>query len=375
MNPNNIVLLEFDSKLNSIDKDKKLSDGLSVVVQIGDTLWVANDETVSLERLTLSEAGSTGEDVHGRKHTQFSLNDYLRLPVPPTSNPDEIEEADLEGLAYDDGYLWLVGSHSLKRTKPKLKGDTEKDQKRLAEVESDGNRYLLARIPIEESGGTYVLAKKTKLNGEQRTAAQLDGGKHSNELMKALAKDEHLESFFAIPSKDNGFDIEGLAVAEGHVFIGLRGPVLRGWTVILEVLPEEDKNDPTKLKLKPIGSDDRPYRKHFLQLDGLGIRDLCVQGDDLLILAGPTMNLDGPVAVFLWSNGAKQKEEAIVSADDLKRLFDIPYGKGVDHAEGMVLLTPPDGGKPHSILVVYDSVAKNRQFGENTLAVDVFQLP
>ena len=29
----------------------KLRDALSAVVQIGDTLWVANDETTSLERL------------------------------------------------------------------------------------------------------------------------------------------------------------------------------------------------------------------------------------------------------------------------------------------------------------------------------------
>lgn len=373
MNPTNIILLEFDSKLN--DKDKKLSNGLSVVVQIGDTLWVANDETISLERLTLTKAGSTGEYVYGGEHTQFSLNDYLHLPVPPTAAPEALVEADLEGLAYEDGYLWLVGSHSLKRKKPKLEEGSEKARKYLAKVSGDGNRYLLARIPIEESNGTYVLAKKVKDKGKNRTAAQLHGDDKGNDLMEALAKDKHLEPFLAIPSKDNGFDIEGLAVAGGHLFIGLRGPVLRGWTVILEVAPEENKKDPATLELKPIGSDDRPYRKHFLQLGGLGIRDLCVLGDDLLILAGPTMDLDGPVVVFRWPNGARPKEEAIVSASDLERLLDIPYGQGVDHAEGMVLLTPPNSGKPYSILVVYDAASVNRQFGENTLAADVFRLP
>ncbi|MNG03413.1 hypothetical protein D3C84_864920 [compost metagenome] len=35
------------------------------------------------------------------------------------------------------------------------------------------------------------------------------------------------------------------------------------------------------------------YRKHFFALNGLGFRDLCTSGDDLLILAGPTMDLDG----------------------------------------------------------------------------------
>ena len=290
MNPTNIVLLEFNSQLNRLVKDKKLSDGLSVVVQIGRTLWVANDETISLERLTLAEAGSTGEYVYGREHAQFSLNDYLRLPVPPTSDPKDLEEADLEGLAYEDGYLWLVGSHSLKRKQPKPDEGFDKSSKRLAKVEGDGNRYLLARIPVEENGETYVLTKKAKEKGKKRTAAQLHGDEKGNELMDALGKDEHLGPFLAIPGKDNGFDIEGLAVADGHLFIGLRGPVLRGWAVILEVVPEEDKNDPATLRLKPIGPHGRPYRKHFLQLGGLGVRDLCVQGDDLLILAGPTMD-------------------------------------------------------------------------------------
>ncbi len=374
MNPTNTVLLEFDPKLNIIGKDKNLSQGLSVVVQIGDTLWVANDETISLERFTLTDTSGTGGYDYGKEHTQFSLDDYIRLPVPPTSDPKELEEIDLEGLAFEDGYLWLVASHSLKRKKPKLEDNIEKDRKRLATVESDGNRYLLARIPIDESDGTYSLAKKTKVNGEKHSAAQLEGDKHGKELMDALAKDKHLQPFFAIPGKDNGFDIEGLAVTNGHLFIGLRGPVLRGWAIILEVVPEEDKDDSTTLKLKTIGPDHRSYRKHFLQLEGLGVRDLCVQDDDLLILAGPTMDLDGPVVVFRWPNGAKPQGESIIPRDKLERLFDIPYGQGVDHAEGIVLLTPPAGGKSHSILVVYDSAATSRQIGENTMVADVFML-
>lgn len=372
MNPIHTVRLEFDPKLNTIDKDKKRSQGLSVVMQIGDTLWVANDETISLERFTLTDTSGAGRYDCGKEHRQFSLDDYIRLPVPPTSDPEIIEEVDLEGLAFEDGYLWLIASHSLKRKKPKLKDDLEKNRKRLATVESDGNRYLLARIPVEESDGGYRLVKKSKQNGEKQSAAQLEGGKRRNTLMDELAKDEHLQPFFAIPGKDNGFDIEGLAVANGHLFIGLRGPVLRGWAIILEVVPEPDKDDSTLLKLKAIGPDRRSYRKHFLQLGGLGVRDLCVHGDDLLILAGPTMDIDGPVTIFRWPNGTKPPEEAIVPGDKLERLCDIPYGQGDDHAEGMTLLTSAAGGKPDSVLIVYDSAAPSRLIGENTMIADVF---
>lgn len=375
MNPTHTVLLEFDPHLNTIAEGKKRSQGLSVVVQLGDSLWVANDETITLERFTLTASTGAGGYTGGKRHAQFSLNDYLQLPVSPTTDPEELAEIDLEGLAYENGYLWLVGSHSLKRKQAKCAGDTEKDMKRLAKVESDGNRYLLARVPVEDKEGSFTLAKNTQWNGNELTAAQLDGGKHSNDLMEALAQDNHLQPFFALPGKDNGFDIEGLAVADGHLFIGLRGPVLRGWAIILEVVPKEDKKDSARLKLKPIGPDGSLYRKHFLQLDGLGLRDLCVQGNDLLILAGPTMVLDGPVVVYRWLNGAKPAAESLVSSDQLQRLFEIPYGQGDDHAEGMALLTTPDANQADSILVVYDSAASNRQIGQNTMLADVFSLP
>jgi len=126
----------------------------------------------------------------------------------------------------------------------------------------------------------------------------LDGDATGNELTRALSQDEHLQPFLEIPGKDNGFDIEGLAVANGRILLGLRGPVLRGWAVILEVELRENKQDPSILKLKNIGPADQPYRKHFVDLGGLGIRDLCIHGNDLLILAGPTMDLDGPVTIF-----------------------------------------------------------------------------
>ena len=44
--PNRNRFLEFDPDLNKLRKGKKLWDGLSAVVQIGDTLWVANDEAL-----------------------------------------------------------------------------------------------------------------------------------------------------------------------------------------------------------------------------------------------------------------------------------------------------------------------------------------
>jgi hypothetical protein len=52
MNTKGTALLDFKQKFN-LSKKKKLRDGLSSVVLIGNTLWVTNDEMISLERLTM----------------------------------------------------------------------------------------------------------------------------------------------------------------------------------------------------------------------------------------------------------------------------------------------------------------------------------
>ena len=217
--------------------------------------------------------------------------------------------------------------------------------------------------------------------GTRRTkcrAAQLRGSDQGNDLTKALAHDEHLRSFLAIPGKDNGFDIEGLAVAGERLFLGLRGPVLRGWTVILEVEPKARADDPTTLQLKKIGPGGRRYRKHFLQLGGLGVRDLCVDGPDLLILAGPTMDLDGPVTVFRWRHGVRSSVERVVFSNQVPPIMQLPFGVGTDagrdHAEGMTVCSP-DGGATRAVMVVYDSASDGRKREAGTVEADLFALP
>jgi hypothetical protein len=177
-----------------------------VVVQIGNTLWVTNDETISLERLTYQGVCSEGVLRYG-SHTQFSLDKIIELPVPPATDPKDTEEADVEGLDYDkpNHYLWVVGSHSLKRKKADEDEGIEENFKRLSDVSGDGNRFLLARIPIVEAQGTYTLTPEVWQDGERRTAAKLRGDDTGDELTKALAQDKHVRKFLAIPGKDNGF--------------------------------------------------------------------------------------------------------------------------------------------------------------------------
>ncbi|MDD2047598.1 DUF3616 domain-containing protein [Pseudomonas putida] len=343
-----------------------LRDGLSVVQRIGDSLWLANDETTSLERLTIQDA-APGERVICDQHQSFPLMTYLDLPLA-----EEDAEIDIEGLAYagDSGYLWVVGSHSLKRKKAEADKPAQKNIKRLSTVEADGNRFLLARIPVVQQNDNCELAGKVVADG--RTAAQLRGSQTGNDLTAQIAEDDQLRDFLRIPGKDNGFDIEGLAVVGSRLLLGLRGPVLRGWAVLLEIEPELKDGSTDTLVLKKIGADGRRYRKHFFALNGLGVRDLCVSGDDLLILAGPTMNLDGPVTVFRWRGGFVPGEESLVFADQLETVLDVPFGQGDDHAEGMCLFDAGEQGE--ELLIVYDSAAQSRRHGDLSVEGDLFVL-
>ncbi|MFZ4656885.1 MAG: DUF3616 domain-containing protein [Caldilineaceae bacterium] len=374
MNCVGVVSLTFDPQLNKLSKKKELRHGLSAVVQLGDTLWVANDESITLERLSRQAVESAG-DCRYAAHKQFALHDYLILPAPPSPDGKEVEEADIEGLAYADGYLWLVSSHSRKRKAVKPKSSAEQNFSRLAAVSSDGNRFLLARIPVIEKDGAYTLVQAVEEKGEKRTAAQLPCTTTTSALTEALSTDAHLKDFLPLPGKDNGFDIEGLAVVGERVFVGLRGPVLRGWALILELAVMVNPANPAELQLQPINPDNphnptQPtYRKHFLDLDGLGVRDLCVDGADLLILAGPTLVLDGAVSVFRWPGGTQVEQEQLVPRTALVKVVDLPHNNGEDYAEGIALFRPSTNDAD-SLLVVYDSVSKERQIGESTVTVD-----
>jgi hypothetical protein len=89
------------------------------------------------------------------------------------------------------------------------------------------------------------------------------------------------------------------------------------------------------------------------------------------VLAGPTMDLDGPVRVYRWLDAWSTDAQRVVRGEALTPEVDLPHGAGDDHAEGIALLGPPDEPR---LLVVYDSPASERLAGDAVLA-DVVPLP
>lgn len=365
--PAHSVSLRFDPEANDLGGGKEVRDDLSALVRTGRHLWLACDEPAAVERLTLREDGSYGG------HVRFRLADFLDLPGGDDGEPD------LEGMAWRPPYLWIVGSHSRKRDDPDDSGEDAAERiERLVGSEVDTNRYLLARLPLREDPATGEMTPCRSIPHPcdpalEATAARLRGKGKKNRLMRALRDDPHLSPFLEIPGKDNGFDVEGLAADGARLFLGLRGPVLRGWAVVLEVEPEAAEK-PGRLGLRPIGPGGRPYRKHFLDLRGLGVRELCADGDDLLVLAGPSVELDGPVRVHRWRHRRRPGEgDSIVDRGDLEVVAELPHGRGGDHAEGIETVEREDGGR--ALLVVYDSPAARRREPPATVLADRFDLP
>jgi hypothetical protein len=341
-----------------------VQSNLSGAAFTDDWLWVAGDEACGLDRLRrLTPVGS--ETLRFGEVRDFPLADLLDLPGAAD------EEADLEGMAVAGGYLWIVGSHGLKRKNATPDRSHADNAKRLAKVALDGNRRLLACLPIEpDAKGEPCLVRQAK---DGRSAMRLKGDARNNLLTRALADDPHFGPYLAIPSKDNGFDIEGLAIDGQRLLLGLRGPVLRGWSALIEIAIEA-RGD--QLRLAPLDDTGLLVRKHFLQLDGLGVRDLHFCGDDLYILAGPTMVLNGDIRIFKWPQARTllaANREPVRFESGLTESIALPHGHGNNRAEAICAVPPALSGGAPGWLVLYDAPGADRKEGEHAVFGDMLR--
>ncbi len=146
---------------------------LSGAAVTGDWLWVAGDEACGIDRLRrLPPAGA--ESLRFGEVRDFPLAELLDLPGAAD------EEVDLEGMAVADGWLWVVGSHGLKRKNARADDDHAGNAKRLEKVTLARNRRLLACLLIEpDDEGRPCLVRKAKGG---RRALRLKGDARDNVL-------------------------------------------------------------------------------------------------------------------------------------------------------------------------------------------------
>jgi len=335
------------------DPAQRLIRNISTIAQSGLHLWLASDEGSTVERLSWNGRAFTGLE-------SFDLADYFSLP-------DGKSEIDVEAISIDGHHLWIAGSHSVARQAPKPTAPAlRKDPARrdslatLAIVKRRPRRYLIGKLTLSNGGGSI-------LRPVMGAAPCVKFDRTGNSLTKSLRGDPHLAPFLDLPDKENGLDIEGLAAGRGKLFLGLRGPVIRGYAIILEIAPRE-KNG--RLQLAKLGAEGRRYRKHFLDLGGLGIRDLTVDGDDLVMIAGPTMNLREPWSVMRWRHAFAARREGIVEARAVSSVMPMDPKDGA-RPEGILRFRHPKNGR-RGWLVVYDNPSPARIDRKGSYDADFF---
>ena len=123
-----------------------------------------------------------------------------------------------------------------------------------------------------------------------------------------------------------------------QVFLGLRGPVVDGLAVAVEL----------RLERNATARDAAP-RLHFVDLRGLGIRDLARQDGHVLVLAGPVTGADGPFGLHCWtpeSTGQAQRAELLHSFPISRERPEAVCLLDRDGRQGvLVLFDSPDGGR------------------------------
>jgi hypothetical protein len=256
-------------------RDERLLISLSAVAVAGRYLWTASDEGRTIECL---EPDGDGYRLRG----QYKIDRLFRkLPDADDGGGGRPDEADIESLAVCDGALWICASHcKVRKETEEARQEKQKEGGRFwleSKLKPRPSRRLLGRVPLKDDGA-----------GVDDHGDRLPVGGNGS-LRSILHKHPFLRRFVGLPSKENGLDIEGLAVqGKNRLFLGLRGPVVDSYAVVIEA--KLDK----RFRLKD------GMVTHFLKLDGLGVRDLAAFGDEILILAGPVAEAGAPFRLYRW---------------------------------------------------------------------------
>lgn len=244
----------------------------------------------------------------------------IALPVPAA----EEEEIDIEGIAIAKNKVYVVGSHSLNRKTVKPKKTYQENLQRLATVKEEKNRQHIFSLKLDPETG------------------KLDSDIKRESLREILAQDPILSRFTNIPSKENGVDIEGIAAKDKNLYIGFRGPVLRGNYVPVMIV-----------EFKDLDHDDK-YELRYVNLEGNGIRDIVAVDNGFLILAGAVGDGISPYQIYFWDgqDGLPGKDH---NSAKLNLLGEVPVDEGAK-AEGLTVIDETNSG--YKVLVVYDGIAK-----------------
>lgn len=373
--PKNRLVLDYaaiaakmtDRPAKESSKDRSRIANISAVAAVDRDLWTASDEGASIERLTRGSA----------RFSRAENFDLIKLfPAFKAANEAiggrraaKKPEADLEGIAWDEERrrLWLVGSHCRSRGNMDNVKPAQLRERLRRTLDKAPLRTLLGFVPLRDdgrpvpNGGLALPLGREK--GSLHSAIESEGG--------------YLADALKWPAKENGLDIEGIAVDDTEILLGLRGPAAGGFAIVMRLsVAIGDKG----LSLRKRNG--QRYRLSFLQLNGLGIRDLVREGEDLLVLAGPSMDLDAPFALYRWHGAfdrTSRKDETVeLGTGQLEFLFDFEAAKRIAQAGRVYPCERPEGiglVDKSKLVVVHDRPFEWRLRPKGTLTADLIDLP
>jgi hypothetical protein len=324
---------------------KRKIDNISGIAWDGAHLWTAADEHHTIERL--SPQGVDGF-IADRSYAIEEL--FKHWPAG--------KEADIEGLAFDSGRLWLCGSHCKVRKGEHVHRDDLREPSRFKNTAS---RTLLGCVELDAQG-----------NPDPSTAAALGFAEEEGSLLSVVnAELPALAPHFGLPAKENGLDIEGICAVGDRILLGLRGPVIAGYAIVLSFRVSWRGQ-----RLDFLLEGERRLHSCLLDLNGAGIRDLARTGEDVLILAGPSMDLDGPFCLYGWRGAAVGA--GVADGTQLQFIADLPFERGeargsfpgrCERPEGLTVIASGD------LLLIHDAPLAWRVRNASAITADVYMKP
>jgi hypothetical protein len=253
-------------------------EDLSGIARLSDKLFVIGaDEGRAIQVVVLSQPAKT-------------LKVVRTIELVKTG-----QEIDTEAVAIEGDYCYVIGSHGIS----KKQGQRQQ------------NRYKVFRVKLDRQTGKPISTDVAT-------------------LWDALGADPVLGEHFQQPLQHNGVNIEGLAVRQGRLFVGFRGPSLGGYAFVMEIPADE-------LFAGKLRTDNLLHRLHLRE--GLGIREIVAAKVGFLIIAGNSgaepsekfteaqnYDKDRDFSLFLWDG----------KDSEVHRIGSIPNTPG--KAEAMTIL-------------------------------------
>ena len=242
----------------------------------------------------------------------FSIEGSVLVPQKLIRLSDADKDPDAEGVAYAQGFFYVTGSHGRSRT-------TNKD---------NDTSYAVFRFAVDPATGVPRVGPSEK---------NVAGIESTSRLRDALREDDAIKASFNQPLAAGGINIEGIAVKNGRMHFGLRGPSKDSHAFVVSVdadaLFSENSDLKRKVTALKLGKD-------------TGIRDLAAVNDGILILAGPTRDEAVAYSVWFW-DGASTTAKPLATLD---------LSTVADGAKAEVLLPLEEDGSSIRVLVMFDGV-------------------